>query len=334
MMGGDFGPDVTVKGLDHALKKLDNVHANLFGNEELINEVLIKYPSLSSKVDIFHTEKFVPMDAKPIDALRRIGKGSSMWMSIDSCAKSNSDVILSAGNTGALMALSKIILRTIEGIERPAITALWPNPEGESVVLDLGANIDVSTNQLVQFGIMGYAYAVCVLKKEKPKVAILNIGHEDTKGSNDLQDASEKLSSLFNERFIGFVEGDDLSKGTSDVIITDGFTGNVALKTAEGIAQLMKRYMFDSLKSSLSGKLGMFIAQNSLRSLKSKIDPRRSNGGFFLGLNGLVVKSHGGTDYLGFSNAIEFSVNLARSNISKKIQDLIGENINVWKHFF
>ena len=327
MMGGDFGPEVTVKGLDHALRKLDNVHANLFGDKESINKVLNKYPSLSSKVDIFHTEVFVPMDAKPVDAVRRIGKESSMWLSIDSCAKNNSDVILSAGNTGALMALSKIILRTINGIERPAITALWPNPDGESVVLDLGANIDVSTNQLVQFGIMGYAYAVCVLKKENPRIAILNIGHEDTKGSNDLQEASEKLSNLFKDNFIGFVEGDDLSKGASDVIITDGFTGNVALKTAEGIAQLMKHYTFDSLKSSFFGRLGMFIAQNSLRSLKSKIDPRRSNGGFFLGLNGLVVKSHGGADFLGFSNAIDFSVNLARSNISKKIQDLIGENI-------
>ena len=155
MMGGDFGPEVTVKGLDHALKKLDNVHANLFGDKESINKVLNKYPSLSSKVDIFHTEVFVPMDAKPVDAVRRIGKESSMWLSIDSCAKNNSDVILSAGNTGALMALSKIILRTINGIERPAITALWPNPDGESVVLDLGANIDVSNNQLVQYSIMG-----------------------------------------------------------------------------------------------------------------------------------------------------------------------------------
>ena len=327
MMGGDFGPEVTVKGLSHALDQLDNVHANLFGNENEIRNVLDKYPSLNKKLDIIHTENFVPMDAKPADAIRRIGKDSSMWLSIDSCAKKESDVVLSAGNTGALMALSKLILKTVDGIERPAITALWPNPKGNSVVLDLGANIDISANQLVQFGIMGYAYALCVLKNENPKVAILNIGHEEMKGSNNLQEAYDKLSNIFSSNFIGFVEGDDLSKGTSDVIITDGFTGNVALKTAEGIAKLIAHYLSDSLKSSLTGKLGMFIAQKSLKSLKEKIDPRGNNGGFFLGLNGLVVKSHGGTDFVGFSNAIQFSVNLARSDISKKIADLIGENI-------
>ena len=174
---------------------------------------------------------------------------------------------------------------------------------------------------------MGYAYAICVLQKENPKIAILNIGHEEIKGSNNLQEAHDKLNNIFNANFIGFVEGDDLSKGTADIIITDGFTGNVALKTAEGIAKLIAFYLADSLKSSLTGKLGMFIAQNSLKSLKNKIDPRGNNGGFFLGLNGLVVKSHGGTDFIGFSNAIQFSVNLARSDISKKISDLIEENI-------
>ena len=327
MMGGDFGPEVTVKGLNHALDQIDNVHANLFGNENEIQEVLKKYPSLAKKLTIFHTDNFVPMDAKPADAIRRIGKDSSMWMSIASCANNESDVVLSAGNTGALMALSKLILKTVDGIERPAITALWPHPKGSSVVLDLGANLDVSPNQLIQFGIMGYAYAICVLKKENPKIAILNIGHEEIKGSNNLQEAYDKLNNIFNDNFIGFVEGDDLSKGTADIIITDGFTGNVALKTAEGIAKLIAFYLADSLKSSLTGKLGMFIAQNSLKSLKNKIDPRGNNGGFFLGLNGLVVKSHGGTDFIGFSNAIQFSVNLARSDISKKISDLIEENI-------
>ena len=189
MMGGDFGPEVTVKGLNHALDQIDNVHANLFGNENEIHKVLKKYPSLEKKLTIFHTENYVPMDAKPADAIRRIGKDSSMWMSIASCANNESDVVLSAGNTGALMALSKLILKTVDGIERPAITALWPNPKGNSVVLDLGANIDVSPNQLIQFGIMGYAYAICVLKKENPKIAILNIGHEEIKGSNNLQEA-------------------------------------------------------------------------------------------------------------------------------------------------
>jgi len=327
MMGGDFGPEVTVKGLSHALDQIEGVHANLFGNESEIQKVLKKYPSLVKKLTIFHTENYVPMDAKPTDAVRRIGKDSSMWMSIASCANNESDVVLSAGNTGALMALSKLILKTVDGIERPAITALWPNPEGNSVVLDLGANIDVSPNQLIQFGIMGYAYAICVLKKEDPKIGILNIGHEEIKGSDNLQEVYDKLSNIFNDNFIGFVEGDDLSKGTADVIITDGFTGNVALKTAEGIAKLIGFYLSDSLKSSLTGKLGMFIAKNSLKSLKDKIDPRGNNGGFFLGLNGLVVKSHGGTDFLGFSNAIQFSINLARSDISKKISDLIEENI-------
>jgi glycerol-3-phosphate acyltransferase PlsX len=225
------------------------------------------------------------------------------------------------------MALSKIILKTVSGIERPAITALWPNPEGDTVVLDLGANVDVSPNQLVQFGIMGYAYAVCVLKKDNPKVAILNIGHEDTKGTEDLKIASEKLSSIFKGDYIGFVEGDDLSLGKSDVIITDGFTGNIALKTAEGMAKLLSHYMSTIFKSSLRGKIGMIVAKNAFLSLKDKMDPRGNNGGFFLGLNGLVIKSHGGADATSFAKAIEFSINLARSNISNKIEDLIGENI-------
>jgi|TARA_B100001105_G_scaffold58149_1_gene44566 glycerol-3-phosphate acyltransferase PlsX len=326
-MGGDFGPSVTIKGLAKACSKVENIHANIYGDEKIIAQHINKYSNLRDNTKIFHSNEVVPMDVKPIDALRKIGKESSMWSSIESVSRGESEAVLSAGNTGALMALSKIILKTVSGIERPAITALWPNPEGDTVVLDLGANVDVSPNQLVQFGIMGYAYAVCVLKKDNPKVAILNIGHEDTKGTEDLKIASEKLSAIFKGDYIGFVEGDDLSLGKSDVIITDGFTGNIALKTAEGIAKLLSHYMSTIFKSSLRGKIGMIIAKNSFLSLKEKMDPRGNNGGFFLGLNGLVIKSHGGADATSFAKAIEFSINLARSNISKKIEDLIGINI-------
>ena len=267
------------------------------------------------------------MDAKPIDAIRRIGKESSMWGCIKSVSDGNSDIAISAGNTGALMGLSAIILKKLEGIERPAIASYWPNINGRSVVLDLGGNIEVSSDQLVQFGILGYAHALSALEKQNPSIGLLNIGHEEMKGTENIQEASKKMTNLFNENYIGYVEGDDISLGKSDVVVTDGFTGNIALKTAEGTAKLIAHFMSDAFKKSFLGKLSYLVGIKSFQILKDKMDPRELNGGVFLGLNGLVVKSHGGTDALGFSKALEFSLKLNQSKMSKTIESLVNKNI-------
>lgn len=232
VMGGDNSPSIPIEGLSIALKNLDNFSALLYGDENEINREIKKNSINQSKIEIIHCNKVVPMDAKPIDAIRRIGKESSMWGCIKSVNDKNSDIAVSAGNTGALMGLSAIILKTMEGIERPAIASYWPNIKGKSVVLDLGANVVVSSDQLLQFGILGYAYALTVLEKESPTIGLLNIGSEEMKGTENIQEASKKMTELFKSNYIGYVEGDDISLGKSDVIVTDGFTGNIALKTA------------------------------------------------------------------------------------------------------
>lgn len=325
-MGGDEGLCVTVEGLSIALRENNNFSAILFGNESEIKTELNKYSNINKKVEIVHCDKVVPMDAKPIDAIRRIGKESSMWGCIKSVGDGNASVALSSGNTGALMGLSTIILRTIDGIERPAISSLWPNRNGNSVVLDLGANVEVSSSQLVQFGILGYAYALSILEKSNPSIGLLNIGHEEMKGTENIQKASEGMKKLFKENYIGYVEGDGISLGKSDVVVTDGFTGNIALKTAEGTAKLVGQFMSDIFKKSLMGRLGYLIGRSSFMELKNKMDPRELNGGVFLGLNGLVVKSHGGTDSIGFSKAIEFSLRLSESNMFETIKKFVNKN--------
>ena len=315
VMGGDNSPSIPIEGLSIALKNLDNFSALLYGDENEINREIKKNSINQSKIEIIHCNKVVPMDAKPIDAIRRIGKESSMWGCIKSVNDKNADIAVSAGNTGALMGLSAIILKTMEGIERPAIASYWPNIKGKSVVLDLGANVVVSSDQLLQFGILGYAYALTVLEKESPTIGLLNIGSEEMKGTENIQEASKKMTELFKSNYIGYVEGDDISLGKSDVIVTDGFTGNIALKTAEGTAKLIGHFMSDAFKKSFFGKLSYLIGKSAFKTLKDKMDPRELNGGVFLGLNGLVVKSHGGTDAIGFSKAIEFSLKLSQSKM-------------------
>ena len=324
-MGGDNGLDVTIDGACLALKNQKELSVIFFGDENLIRDRLKnkKYPI--DKVEVIHCGKVVEMDTKPIDAIRRVGKESSMWGCINAVSEGKADVAISAGNTGALMGLSTIILRPIDGIERAAISSLWPNKSSYSVVLDLGANIEVTSDQLVQFGILGYSYAKSVFDKDNPTIGLLNIGHEEMKGTEIIQEASLKMKDLFSKDYIGYVEGDNLSLGKSDVVITDGFTGNVALKTAEGTARLIGHFIADVFGSSIRGKLGYLIGKTAFRSLKDKMDPRELNGGVFLGLNGLVVKSHGGTDSLGFSKAIEFSTKLSQSNISSETKKLISK---------
>ena len=326
-MGGDNSPGAIIEGLSIALNNFDNFSAILFGDEDKIKSEIKKNSISENKIEIIHCEKVVPMDAKPIDAIRKIGKESSMCGCIRSVSDGNADVAISAGNTGALMGLSAIILKKLEGIERPAIASYWPNINGRSVVLDLGGNIEVSSDQLVQFGILGYAHALSALEKQNPSIGLLNIGHEEMKGTENIQEASKKMTNLFNENYIGYVEGDDISLGKSDVVVTDGFTGNIALKTAEGTAKLIAHFMSDAFKKSFLGKLSYLVGIKSFQILKDKMDPRELNGGVFLGLNGLVVKSHGGTDALGFSKALEFSLKLNQSKMSKTIESLVNKNI-------
>lgn len=326
-MGGDNSPGAIIEGLSIALNNFDNFSAILFGDKDKIKSEIKKNSISENKIEIIHCEKVVPMDAKPIDAIRKIGKESSMWGCIKSVSDGNADVAISAGNTGALMGLSAIILKKLEGIERPAIASYWPNINGRSVVLDLGGNIEVSSDQLVQFGILGYAHALSALEKQNPSIGLLNIGHEEMKGTENIQEASKKMTNLFNENYIGYVEGDDISLGKSDVVVTDGFTGNIALKTAEGTAKLIAHFMTDAFKKSFLGKLSYLVGIKSFQILKDKMDPRELNGGVFLGLNGLVVKSHGGTDAIGFSKALEFSLKLNQSKMSKTIESLVNKNI-------
>ena len=324
-MGGDHGLDVTINGACLALNNQKELSVILFGDENLIRKKLKNQVYPIDRVEVIHCSKVVEMDTKPIDAIRRIGKDSSMWGCINAVYQGRADVAISSGNTGALMGLSTIILKTIDGIERAAISSLWPNKFHYSVVLDLGANVEVTSDQLVQFGILGYSYAKSVFGKDNPTIGLLNIGHEEMKGTEIIQEASLKMKHLFPKNYIGYVEGDNLSLGKSDVVITDGFTGNIALKTAEGTARLIGHFVSDIFASTIRGKLGYLIGKSAFRALKDKMDPRELNGGVFLGLNGLVVKSHGGTDIIGFSKAIEFSTKLSQSKISSEIKKLIAK---------
>jgi glycerol-3-phosphate acyltransferase PlsX len=259
------------------------------------------------------------MEDKPSQALRR-GRNTSMWGAIDSVAKGRAQVVVSAGNTGALMAMSMFQLRTIEGIDRPAIAALWPTKRGQTVVLDVGANVDSDAEQLVDFAVMGEAFARAILGLERPSVGLLNVGEEEQKGNEQVRKAAQILRNVkLPMEFSGFVEGDDIAEGTVDVVVTDGFTGNVALKTAEGTAKLVTYYLRTALRRTLLSRLGAALASGAFRILRHKLDPRSANGGIFLGLNGIVVKSHGGTDALGFASALDMAIDMARADIIPKI---------------
>jgi glycerol-3-phosphate acyltransferase PlsX len=261
----------------------------------------------------------VHMSEKPSQALRR-GRNSSMWNAIESVAKREADVAVSSGNTGALMAISMFRLGIIEGIQRPAIAVIWPTMRGQSVVLDVGANAGCDANQLVDFAVMGEAFARTIFGIDRPTVGLLNIGEEEVKGIEPVKRAAHILrASRLPIEFCGFVEGDDIGAGAVDVVVTDGFTGNVALKTAEGTAKLVTHYLKSALKRSFFGRLGAIFATGALRALKKKLDPRSLNGGVFLGLNGVVVKSHGSADALGFASAIDLAIDMASSDMLSRI---------------
>ncbi len=322
-MGGDHGPEVIVPGAARALQNRPDMKFLFFGDGARIRPLLDADPSLSEVSTLHHTDIAVRMDAKPSQALRAGRRTSSMWLAIEAVKKNDADVALSAGNTGALMAMAKICLQTMPGVDRPAIAAVWPTIRGRSIVLDLGATIGGDARHLVDLAIMGSAMARIVLAIERPTVGLLNIGVEEIKGIDEVKMASRLLreTGLPNLDYSGFVEGDDIGKGTVDVVVTEGFTGNIALKTAEGTANQMAQYLREALARDFMSKIGYFLARHAFAALKAKMDPRTVNGGVFLGLNGVVIKSHGGSDVVGTAHAVEIGYAMARHQLLSKIRD-------------
>ncbi len=318
-MGADGGPAVVVAGTAIARRRHPKVRYLLHGDEAILRPLLNRHRALAKSAEIRHAPDVVRMEEKPSQALRR-GRNSSMWLAIDAVARGEGKVAVSAGNTGALMAMSMFRLRLIEGIARPAIAALWPTMRGQSVVLDVGANADSDPEQLVDFAVLGEAFARTIFGIDRPTVGLLNIGEEEMKGSESVKRAAQILRAASSTiDFRGFVEGDDIGTGLVDVVVTDGFTGNVALKTAEGTAKLVGHFLRSSLLHSFLGRVGALLASGALKALRKKMDPRSVNGGVFLGLNGIVVKSHGGTDALGFASAIDLAIDMAQSDMLSRI---------------
>jgi glycerol-3-phosphate acyltransferase PlsX len=319
-MGGDAGPSVVVSALARSVQRHPGVKFILHGDEAALGKLLAKrHGKFAHRVSVRHAEAYVRMDEKPSLALRR-GRKTSMWRAIESVKNGEAEVIVSAGNTGALMAMSMYQLGVIEGISRPAIAGLWPTKRGQCVVLDIGANVECDADQLVDFAVMGEAFARAVLGLERPTVGLLNVGSESVKGHDAVKGAAQMLRNVsLPMEFAGFIEGDDIAEGTVDVVVTDGFTGNIALKTAEGTARLVIFYLRSALKRSILSRLGGFLASGALKALRRKLDPRTSNGGMFLGLNGVVVKSHGGTDALGFASATDMAIEMAEGGINTSI---------------
>jgi glycerol-3-phosphate acyltransferase PlsX len=323
-MGGDHAPQSIVEGCAISRVRHPEARFILNGPEAKLRELVSKSPQLAANVEIHDARDVVDMRDKPSKALRR-GRKTSMWRTIEALRNHDADVAVSAGNTGALMAMAKFQLKPMAGIARPAIAAIWPTKRAQSVVLDVGANVGADVEQLVDFAVMGGVFARAVFGLERPTLGLLNIGIEEIKGNDAVKEAARILRQApqLPIQFEGFIEGDDISSGTVDVVVTDGFTGNIALKTAEGTARLISHYLRESLTRSFLAKLGAWFAKGAFRVLRTKMDPRSVNGGVFLGLNGVVVKSHGGTDGLGFASALDLAVDMARNDITRRIaQDL------------
>lgn len=319
-MGGDHGPEIIIPGAAISLERRPQLRFQLVGRQSRIEAALDAHPDLRAKSEIIHTDTEIAMDDKPSQAVRR-GKGSSMWMAIEAVKNNEADVVVSAGNTGALMAMAKLILRPVADVERPAIAALWPTVKSESIVLDVGANIGATAEQLCDYALMGAGMARALFHVERPTVGLLNVGVEEVKGVDEVKQAHAWLRDTDDLpiKYFGFVEGDQIGQGLVDVIVVEGFAGNIALKTAEGTARQIAQYLRDAMSRSIFSKIGAFMAQGGFRVLKEKIDPRRVNGGTFLGLNGIAVKSHGGTDPLGFASAIDLGYDMAEAGLVNRV---------------
>jgi glycerol-3-phosphate acyltransferase PlsX len=329
-MGGDHGPSVVVPGIALAADRWTErgVRFLLHGAEDALKAELAKAPAAAKLCEVRHTDLVIASDEKPAQAMRR-GKGSSMWNAIDAIRQGEASAVVSAGNTGALMAIAKLILRMTADLERPAIVARWPSLTGATTVLDVGANIDCDAQRLIEFAIMGEAFHRALNGVARPSVGILNVGAEDQKGHEEVREAHRILrAGDINLNYIGFVEGGDISKGVVNVVVTDGFTGNVALKTAEGTARFIGAELRSALTGSLIDKIGAAIAQGALRKLMTRLNPSTLDGAPFLGLNGLVIKCHGGTDARGFSNGVRVAVDLAESQYAEEIKASL-EHLNM-----
>jgi phosphate acyltransferase len=322
-MGGDHGPQVVLPGADIALKRKPNLRFEIFGDAAAIEPVLQSYPAVKRNSRLHHCDVSISMDDKPSQALRRGRWKSGMWKAIEAVKSGDASVCVSAGNTGALMAMAKFCLRTMAGIERPAMAALWPTLKGESIVLDVGANVGADAGQLIDFAVMGAAMARALYDLDRPTVGLLNIGVEEVKGQEEVREAGQILreASPPSLAYHGFVEGDDLGRGTVDVVVTEGFAGNIALKTAEGTARQIAEYLRLAMNRTLFARIGYIFAKSAFDHLREKMDPRKVNGAVFLGLNGVVIKSHGGTDAEGFAAAIEMGHDMVANGIMEKIED-------------
>ena len=321
-MGGDLGPAAIVAGIAKSASRNPDIHFLVFGPEPELREHIEKR-RLADRCEIRDVRDVVTMDAKPSHVMRH-GKGTSMWAAVDAVKNKEADAVVSCGNTGALMAVSMLRLRKLPGVDRPAIACLWPskNPGGFNVMLDVGADIRADAKDLVQYALMGGSYARNGLGLEKPRIGLLNVGTEEHKGRPEIREAHDRIARTAPEaefEFIGFVEGGDIPSNRVDVIVTDGFSGNVALKTGEGTASLIRDFLREAFRATPLSRLASLLALTSLKRLSRRIDPRRVNGGVFLGLNGTVVKSHGSADATGVSSAIKLALRLAKSGFNERL---------------
>lgn len=320
-MGGDNAPAAVIEGVARVAKEDPSVFFFLYGDEAKILPLTQQFGLKPDRFKIHHTTQVVRADDKPSAAIRN-GRESSMWKAIMSVRNGYAKAVVSAGNTGALMAMSKICLGTLPGIDRPAIAAVMPTMKEAVVALDLGANAECNSQNLVEFAVMGHVLYRVLFNKESPSVGLLNIGSEETKGREEIREAASVLKGFGNKiNFYGFVEGNDICMGTTHVVVTDGFSGNVALKTLEGTAKFITTSLKNVVKESILSKIGFLLASGSFRRLKKRMDPRRYNGAMFVGLNGISVKSHGGADAFSFACAVESAIRMARNNLCDKIKD-------------
>ncbi len=318
-MGGDKAPESVIQGARLVLKEFPETRFIFYGREPVIAPLIARNRQLAAASRIVHCDSVIAMDEKPSVALRT-GRQSSMRFAIDAVARKEACAMVSAGNTGALMATAKFVLKTLPGIHRPAITATVPSRYKHVVLLDMGANIDCTADYLVQFAMMGDAYATAMLGLENPKIGLLNVGSEDQKGHDEVKDAHRILrSGTIPVNYHGFVEGNDILEGTTDVVVTDGFTGNIALKTAEGASRLIYETLKHAIENSFTAKIGYLFARPAIRMAMRRYDPRKLNGAILLGLNGIAVKSHGGADAKSFANAIKVAIRLVEQEVNEKI---------------
>jgi len=325
-MGGDHGPSVVVPGAAIALERHPDTEFLIFGNEAEVAPLVKAHPKLAASSRIIHTEVSIGMDDKPSQALRKGRWKSSMWLAIDAVKKGDADVAVSAGNTGALMAMARFHLRTLPGVKMPALAAMWPTLRGESVVLDVGASIGADAQHLADLAVMGGAMARVLFDLERPTVGLLNIGVEEVKGLEQIREAGKLLRDLNLQEidYVGFIEADDIGNGKVDVVVTEGFVGNIAIKTAEGTAKQMAAHLRSAMGRTLRARIGYLFARNAFAALREKMDTRKVNGGVMLGLTGIVIKSHGGTDAEGFAYAVDMGYDMARYELLKKINQTLN----------